>query len=76
MNDQVLRLVVSIIKQRWDDQVTAETPRQLAHSGLRLCGWTEPMDEVEARARKLLANLRHRQIQLPESVGQLIKQGG
>lgn len=73
VNDQVLRLVVSIINQRWDDQVTSDTPRQLARSGLRICGWAGPVDEVEDKARELLSALGQRQFQLPESVGQLIK---
>lgn len=66
VDDQVLRLVVSIINQRWDDRVTAATPRQLARSGLRICGWTTPMDAVDARARELLTTLRESGIDIPE----------
>jgi len=65
VNDQVFRLVVSIINQRWDDEVTDETPRQLARSGLRICGWVGSVLPVEARAQELLADFRERQIALP-----------
>nr|AEX65059.1 putative TetR family transcriptional regulator [Rhodococcus sp. Mel] len=65
VGDQVLRLVVTIINQRLDDQVTDQTPRQLARSGLRICGWTGPMSDVEARADQLLDTLRARGVEVP-----------
>lgn len=62
VNDQVLRLVVSIINQRWDDEVTSETPRQLARSGMRICGWVGPLDEVEVKSERLLTELSERDV--------------
>lgn len=66
VGDQVLRLVVSIINQRLDGEVGSDTPRRLARSGLRICGWTESMVDIEVRAHTLLDTLRERGIEVPE----------
>jgi AcrR family transcriptional regulator len=65
VEDLVLRLVVSIINQRWDDQTTSETPPKLARSGLRMCGWTLPMDQIEHKAGLLLQSLLALGVELP-----------
>lgn len=68
VGDQVFRLVVSIINMRWDNEVSPETPRLLARSGLRICGWVDPMAQVEAEACRLLNVLREREISLPAAL--------
>ncbi|SLF24494.1 TetR/AcrR family transcriptional regulator [Mycobacteroides abscessus] len=65
VGDQVYRLVVSIINIRWDNEAGEQVPRQLARSGLRLCGWTGSVDAVEKEARRLLTILTDRQVPLP-----------
>lgn len=66
VGDQVLRLVVSIINQRLDDEVRSDTPRKLARSGLRICGWAEPMSKVEEYGHDLLDALRELGVDVPE----------
>lgn len=67
VDDQVYRLVVSIINIRWDHEVSEHVPGKLARSALRMCGWTRSMAPVEAEVRRLLTTLEERQVPLPPS---------